>query len=194
MMPKAGIVDRWAGPKVFSIDMLHEMSVAWAQMRFAGKGEEILLGYFVVASQDGSAAVMHMPWEDDTQKMRIVRSLRMALAETPSMIAYSFICEAWALIGQAGEPHVKPSDHPDSEDVLNIWTSSRDGEHRMTRFGVRYYPLRLGQVYAKPPRLLERDDHGLAHLGEMAGDMWNFFESYEKSQKRMRRLQREMRR
>jgi hypothetical protein len=192
MKPRVLKDDGWREPNPIDHDGFHNRAVEWAVKSFNAKPiEEVLLGYFIMAA-GGYATVLHCPWESPEEKYRVAASLR-AMLQHPIVDAYAFITEAWAvkLDANKDDPDLKkmprPSEHPDREDVLNIWTTLRDGSTKMTRFGVRMYPPKAPWLpVTKKPRLLERDDH-FAEGGEMVGVMFNFFDSLAESEKKMKR-------
>ena len=194
-MGKPNYIEGWHLDKPIDFDAFHEKAVEWATNKFHNKGNEVLAGYFIFGSPTiGSAAVFHIPWTDDNDKQRTAFALR-GMLENPDIAIYSFISEAWAVIATPDDPFdediPRPSQHPDREDILQIWTSSRASQHKMTRFGVKLYKPKLtikpkGLVLeAKPPRLLERDDQFMDRTHEILGTMFNFFIPYEENERLM---------
>jgi len=188
----------WNEPSPIDHDGFHNRSVDLAVKLFNDKpAEETLLGIFVFAGTGGFTVVIRLAWNGPVEKDMAAASLRSMLRH-PIIEAYSFITEAWMAKARADEPlkdMPPPSQHPDREDVLNIWTTLRDGTTKMTRFGVKIYPAPLPFLPpTKKPRLLERDDHILEGSGEMTGRMFNFFESEEESKKRMKKAERKHKR
>jgi hypothetical protein len=192
----------WNEPMPVDLDQFHERAVAWAVKRFNDKpADETLLGYFIFAG-DGHTTVVHAPWENEQDKYALAAALREMLADPMGkhlVEAYAFITEAWAVkLDPDTDPSLKgvppPSQHPDREDVLNIWSTQRDGTTKMTRFGVRIYQNPLPWLPPKKkPRLLERDDH-FGDGGEMVGTLFNFFDSLAESRKKMKRAEAKARR
>lgn len=177
----------WNEPSPIDHAGFHDRAVALAVKLFNDKPvEEVLVGIFVFAGM-GLTTVVHLAWGGLGEKEAAGQAVRKLL-EHPVIEAYAFITEAWVAIVKEGEDYLKtpPSQHPDREDVLNIWTTMRDGKTKMTRFGVKTYPPTLPFLPpTKKPRLLERDDHILEGEGaEMTGRMFNFFETEEESRKR----------
>ena len=184
----------WNEPSPVDLEAFHERVVAWTVKRFNDKpADETLLGYFIFAG-DGYSTIVHMPWEGEQEKYAVAAALRHMLADPVGkhlVEAYAFITEAWAVAMPADTTDIenlpRPSKHPDREDVLNIWSTMRDGTTKMTRFGVKIYPNPLPWLPPrKKSRLLERDDH-FGEGGEMVGTMFNFFDSFAESRRKMRR-------
>jgi hypothetical protein len=177
----------WNEPSPINHTDFHNRSVALAVKMFNDKeAAEVLTGLFVLVGSE-HAAVIHAPWDGPREKDAFAHAMRQTL-QHPIFDAYAFITEAWMAKMTKDEDVLKipPSQHPDREDTLNIWTTLRDGTTKMTRFGVKIYPNVLPFLPpTKKPRLLERDDHFLEGLDEtMTGRMFNFFETTAESRKR----------
>ena len=185
----------WNEPSPVDHAAFHERVVAWAVKRFNDKpAEETMLGYFIFAG-DGHTIVVWAPWDSPDEKYAIAAGIRAMLADPLGkqlVEAYAFVTEAWAVVMKPGDTTgttLAPSQHPDREDVFQIWTTMRDGSTKMTHFGVKSYPGVLPFLPPKKkPRLLERDDR-LGEGTEMAGVMFNFFDSVEELEKKIKQEQ-----
>jgi len=196
----------WKEPSPVDHDAFHNRTVEWAEKMFNDKPAHIImLGLFVMAG-DGHATPIYAPWDSEDEKYMVASAMRRMMANEAAkerIEAYSFVTEAWALVQKVRpgeEPplssEVRPSEHPDREDVLQIFTTlRRTGETKITRFGVKTYPGVLPFMPpAKKPRLLARDDHVADGSTTMVGTMFNFFMSEKEMQREIDKAQAEERR
>jgi len=190
--------ESWHEPAPVDLSAFHDRAVEWAVKYFNKKPlEETMVGFFVLAGM-GAATILHFQWDGVEEKDQAAYALRKFM-QNDVIDAYSFITEAWIAVAKKEEAEgfdfsVPPSQRPDREDVLIITTVLRNGETKMTRFGVKTYPNVLPFLPpTKKPRLLERDD-GLGTAEDMAGRMVNFFDTLEESEKRFKQKERKAKR
>lgn len=191
--------ESWHEPAPVDLSAFHDRAVEWAVKYFNKKPlEENMIGFFVLAGM-GAATILHIQWDGAQEKDQAAYALRKFM-QNEMIDAYSFITEAWVAIAKPEEKEgfdfsVPPSQRPDREDVLIITSVLRNGETRMTRFGVKTYPNVLPFLPpTKKPRLLERDDQFGGESGDMAGRMVNFFDTFEESEKKLRQKERKAKR
>ena len=180
----------WKEPTPIDHAAFHNRVVEWAEKMFNEKPADItMIGFFVMAG-DGHATPIWAPWESENEKLMVAGAMRRMLSNPAAkqhIEAYAFVTEAWAVVGRVDDSNaealstggMKPSEHPDREDVLQIFTTlRRTGETKITRFGVKSYPGALPFLPpTKKPRLLARDDHVADGSTKMVGTMFNFFMS-----------------
>lgn len=172
----------WNEPSPVNHHDFHEHVVEMAVKMFNNKPiEETMIGIFVLAGT-GQTTVLHTPWEGEAEKYAVSRAMRHLLAKAgPIIEAYAFITEAWVAVGDKRDEHgdyIQPSQRDDSEDVLMIFTTMKDGTTKSTRFAVKSYPPPLPMLPTnRKPRLLERDDVDYGEGAAMTGMMFNFFKS-----------------
>ena len=88
------------------------------------KGEKSLCPMFLLVQPDDSVIVVGTPFEGDVQKQMVRAQLR-SLMKNHGTVAYSFLCEAWAVKMN----HLKPEDvtHED-EGVISVPMQRRPSE------------------------------------------------------------------
>jgi len=66
-----------------------------------------LVPTWLLVNQKDQVQLVGTPWEDDAQKEAIARMLRKKM-RTDSIVAYSFITEAWMAAGEEGIDYTEP--------------------------------------------------------------------------------------